>query len=277
MTTTASPRVSVWGIGAYDPDLYLERIGVEPGPPSPDLLGRIHRGHVATFPFSNIDVLLGWHPGVDPETVARRMLHEGVGGYCFEHVQLMAGALERLGLRVRRRLGRVHSSENPRTHMTLDVELEGRRWVMDPGFGLSLTGPILREDGARREEFFGTLGLHRIVGEKGIEQWVLYRGEDVQHVTDLLPVVPADVSGGHHVTSTLPGAGPFQTMLIVSRFTDEGHVTITSGARTIRRPGQETVREELTIAQVIDAVADLGLPLDTATTRALRGRLRELD
>lgn len=212
MTTTASPGVSVWGIGAYDPDLYLERIGVEPGPPSPDLLGRIHRGHVATFPFSNIDVLLGRHPGVDPQTVARRMLHEGVGGYCFEHVQLMAGVLERLGLRVRRRLGRVHSCENPRTHMTLDVELEGRRWMMDPGFGLSLTGPILREDGARREEFFGTFGLHRIVGEEGIEQWVLRRGEDVQHVTDLLPVVPADVSGGHHVTSALPGAGPFQTM-----------------------------------------------------------------
>lgn len=54
-------------------------------------------------------------------------------------------------------------------------------------------------------------------------------------------------------------------------------MTITSGARTIRRPGQETVREELTIARVIDAVADLGLPLGTATKRALTGRLRELD
>lgn len=277
MTTTASPRASGWGIEAYDPDVYLERIGVEPAPPSHDLLERIHRGHVATFPFSNLDVLLRRHPGVDPESTADRMLHEGTGGYCFEHVQLMAGVLERLGLRVRRRLGRVRSPENPRTHMSLDVELEGRRWMMDPGFGLSQTGPIPREDGAKRDEFFGTLRLHRIVSEEGIEQWVMRRDENVQHITDLLPVVRADVSGGHHVTSTLPGAGPFQTMLIVSRFTDEGHVTITSGTRTIRRPEQETLREELTAAQVIDAIADLGLPLDAGTTRALSRRLGELD
>ncbi|WP_010541320.1 arylamine N-acetyltransferase family protein [Dietzia alimentaria] len=277
MTTTARPNRDVWGIGAYDPDLYLERIGVDAGPPSHDLLERVHRGHIATFPFSNLDVLLGRHPGVAPESVARRMLQEGAGGYCFEHVQLMAGALERLGLSVRRRLGRVHSSENARTHMSLDVELEGRRWMMDPGFGLSLTGPILREDGARREEFFGSFGLENTVAADGVEQWVLRRGKDVVHVTDLLPVVPADVNAGHHVTSTLPGAGPFQAMLIVSRFTDTGHVTITNCARTIRSPGRETVHEELTHVQVVDALADLGLPLDTATVRALRERLRELD
>lgn len=265
-----------WNLDAYDPAVYLERVGVEPGPPSLDLLERIHRGHVAAFPFSNLDVLLGRHPGVRPEIIARRMLHQGTGGYCFEHVQLMAGVLERLGLGVRRRLGRVHSEQNTRTHMCLDVELDDRHWMMDPGFGLSLTGPIPREDGARREEFFGLLSLHRRVTDEGIEQWELRRGEAVQHLTDLLPVMPTDVHGGHHITSTLPGAGPFQTMLIVSRFTEAGHVTITSGARTLRRPGQETVHEELTVGQVIDAVADLGLPLDTQTARELGQRLRAL-
>lgn len=261
-----------WGLEAFDPALYLERIGVSPGPPSPDLLDRIHRAHVHTFAFSNLDVLLDRHPGVDPETVAARMLHQGVGGYCFEHAQLMAGVLERLGMTVRRRLGRVHSPTNTRTHMSLDVELDGRWWMMDPGFGLSLTGPIPREDGARREEWFGTLSLHPRETD-GLEQWELRRGEDVQHVTDPLPVVPADVRSGHHITSTMPGAGPFRTLLIVSRFTDDGHVTISSAARTLRRPGQGTVHEELTATQVIDAVADLGIPMDTATARTLRDHL----
>src|SRR5690625_6881382 len=73
--------------------------------------------------------------------------------------------------------------------MCLDVELDGRHWMMDPGFGLSLTGPIPREDGARREEFFGLLSLHRRVTDEGIEQWELRRGEAVQHLTDLLPVI----------------------------------------------------------------------------------------
>src|SRR5690625_7035144 len=79
--------------------------------------------------------------------------------------------------------------------------------MMDPVFGLSLTGPIPREYGARREEFFGLLSLHRRVTDEGIEQWELRRGEAVQHLTDLLPVMPTDVHGGHHITSTLPGAG----------------------------------------------------------------------
>ncbi|WP_182353847.1 arylamine N-acetyltransferase family protein [Flaviflexus huanghaiensis] len=273
---SATPHMSDWGIGAYDPDLYLELIGVETTEPSVDVLERIHLGHVMTFPFSNLDVLLGRHPGVEPESVARRMMREGRGGYCFEHVQLMAGVLERLGFLVRRRLGRVRSPENQRTHMTLDVELDGRRWMMDPGFGLSLTGPIPREDCARRDEFFGALEIRRIVKDEGIEHWVLRRDDNILHVTDLLPVVPADVRSGHHVTSTLAGAGPFQTMLIVSRFTEEGHVTITSSGRTIRRPNRETEREDLTVVQVIDAVADLGITLDTATARALEERLREL-
>lgn len=263
-----------WAIDAFDPDVYFDRIGVEPGPPSLDLLERVHRAHVATFPFSNLDVLLGRHPGVDPETVARRMLHEGAGGYCFEHAQLLAGVLERQGMTVRRRMGRVHAPTNTRTHMSVDVELEGRWWVLDPGFGLSLTGPIARDDGARREEWFGTLSMHRQERTGGVEQWELRRGEDLQHVTDLLPVVPADVRAGHHVTSTMPGAGPFTEMLIVSRFTEGGHVTVTSAARTIRRPGQETVHEELTPAQVVDAVADLGLPLEAGTARTLHERLR---
>lgn len=264
-----------WGIDAFDPDVYFDRIGVEPGLPSRDLLERIHRAHVGTFPFSNLDVLLGRHPGVDPETVARRMLHEGAGGYCFEHARLLAGVLERQGMTVRRRMGRVHAATNTRTHMSVDVELEGRWWVLDPGFGLSLTGPIPREDGARREEWFGTLSMRRQERTDGVEQWELRRGEDLQHVTDLLPVVPADVRAGHHVTSTMPGAGPFTKMLIVSRFTEGGHVTVTSAARTIRRPGQETVHEELMPAQVIDAVADLGLPLDAGTARTLGNRLAQ--
>ena len=126
--------------------------------------------------------------------------------------------------------------------------------------------------------FFGSFGLENTVAAQGVVQWVLRRGEDVVHVIDLLPVVPADVNADHHVTSTLPGAGPFQAMLIVSRSTDTGHVTITNRARTIRRPKQETVHRELTHVQVVDALADLGLHWDTATVRALcERRLRELD
>lgn len=271
MTQNTRRNGSEWGIEAFDPACYLERIGVDAETPGLDLLERIHLAHVRTFPFSNVDVLLGRHPGVEPATVARRMLQEGTGGYCFEHAQLMAGVLEQLGLAVRRRLGRVHSLRGSRTHMSLDVALEGRLWMMDPGFGLSLTGPIAREDGARREEWFGTMTMRRRRGD--LEHWELRRDQQSAHFTDLLDVEPVDVRAGHHVTSTMSGAGPFQSQLIVSRFLDSAHVTVTTDARTIRRPGQATEREELTPAQAVEAAAELGVPIDSATAKALVEKL----
>lgn len=261
-----TPHDSPWQIHAFDPARYLELLGVEPGPPSLDLLERIHHAHGHAFSFTNIDVLLGRHPGVEPATVARRMLQEGLGGYCYEHAQLMAAVLEQLGFTVHRRLGRVHSHASTRTHMSLDVELEGRLWFLDPGFGLSITGPLEREDGAQREEWFGTMSLHRLETADGsAEAWELRRGEDLQHITDLFEVVPADVRAAHHVTSTMPGGGPMRTNLIFGRYVEGGHVMITRDARTVRRDGEPTEHEEITLGQAFEAIAELGYPLDRDT------------
>ena len=117
------------------------------------------------------------------------------------------------------------------------------------------------------------------IGDTGdvgdIEQWELQHGDE--HVTDLLPVMPADVTGGHHITSTMPGAGPFRSQLVVSRFVEDGHVAGHSPARTIRRPGQRTLHEELRHRE--PGRRRRGRPRhagwDTSTAQTLGERLRE--
>lgn len=133
------PEGEPWRTELFDLPAYFQATGVVHGEPSLEMLTRLHEAHVRTFPFANVDVLLGHAHGVDPETVQDQLVRRRRGGYCFEHAQIFAAALEHLGFTVRRALGRVHRIDNSRTHMTVVVQAEGRRWLCDPGFGFSLT------------------------------------------------------------------------------------------------------------------------------------------
>ena len=225
-----------------------------------ELLEVLHREHVRTFPFANVDVLFGAHPGVAPATVQRQLVELGRGGYCFEHAQLFAVVLEDLGFTVRRHLGRVHSPQNTRTHMTVAVQLDGIWFLTDPGFGFSLSGPIALRDGARRDEGGRTFGIGHTL-EDGGDRWALYRDGELQHITDSLTLQPVDVRTGHILTSTNAGSGRFTGSLVVARQTDEGHVTITESTRTVRAPGRATVHEQITSVEAVEGVRELGVRL----------------
>src|SRR6478672_12190526 len=132
---------------------YLNRIGTNEQKPSHHALAELHEAHVRAFTFDNIDVLLGQHPGVSLDAVQEKFVGRGRGGYCFEHSTIFAAALERLGYRVRRHLGRVGDpatgGQQGRTHMVVEVVLEGERLLCDPGFGLSLLRPLAMVDDAQ--------------------------------------------------------------------------------------------------------------------------------
>ncbi|GAA1357690.1 arylamine N-acetyltransferase [Arthrobacter rhombi] len=260
MTGGNGGGVAGWQQEDYDVDAYLALTGVGRARPGLELLEVLHREHVRTFPFANVDVLFGAHPGVAPATVQRQLVERGRGGYCFEHAQLFAVVLEDLGFTVRRHLGRVHSPHSTRTHMTVAVQLDGTWFLTDPGFGFSLSGPIALQDGARRDEGGRTFGIDHTL-EDGGDRWTLSRDGEVQHIADSLTVQPVDVRTGHVLTSTNAGSGRFTGSLVVARQTDAGHVTITESTWTLRAPGRPTVHERITPAQAVDTVRELGVRL----------------
>ena len=193
------------------------------------------------FTFDNIDVLLGQHPGVSLDAVQEKFVGRGRGGYCFEHSTIFAAALERLGYRVRRHLGRVGDpatgGQQGRTHMVVEVVLDGERLLCDPGFGLSLLRPLPLVDGAEDDH---PPGWRYRVRRTDAGTWALDRhrdgGWEVAHTTDELEVRPVDVVMGHHFTSSYPGSH-FTTGLMVGRHLPGRHVTVTHESLTVRRPG----------------------------------------
>lgn len=264
-----------WQLDGFDVDAYLARIGVERAAPSVGLLERLHEAHVRTLPFGNVDVLLGAHPGVVPATVQQQLVVRRRGGYCFEHGQLFAAAALDLGFGVRRRLGRAVSPDNPRTHMTVLVEAEGRWFLADPGFGFSVRGPIPVQDRAVRNDGGRVFDL-ALEPSEGTERWVLRREGTALHFVEPLPVQPVDVHTGHQITSLGLASDRFTRNLIVGRHTDEGHVTVTQNTRTVRPDNRPTVHERITPAEAVDTVRDLGIVLVDDEPERLRRVLAEL-
>lgn len=280
MRLTEAMSSDPWQIDRLDLDGYLARLGVAARAPGPEALAELHEAHVRTYTFDNIDVLLGRHPGVSLDEVQQKFVVRGRGGYCFEHSTIFAAATERLGYEVRRHLGRVGDpaagAQQGRTHMVVEVVLDGQRILCDPGFGMSLLRPIPMVDGAEDDYLPGW--RHRL-RRTDAGDWALLRlrdeGWEVAHTTDELEVKPVDVVIGHHYTSTFPGSH-FTTGLMVTKHLPGRHVTVTHESLTIRTPGQPTEHRRLHEGELEEWLATLEVPLTPDEEARLLARLRTL-
>ena len=131
------------------------------------------------------------------------------GGYCFEHATLLAAALERLGFAPVRHAARVivflPPSESPRTHMFLTVDVDGARYVLDPGFGPFGSRLPVPLDGAGVPADRPT---HRMVRDG--ELWVMHTTRDGAQMPGWVSTLevehPVDFEMANHFTATHPSS-----------------------------------------------------------------------
>ena len=93
---------------------------------------------VATFAFSSVGCRLGEDLPLDFESLHNRIVIQRRGGYCFEQNGLLYRVLDELGFSPELYLARViynHDTHPGLTHRITMVEHEGRRYVLDVGFG----------------------------------------------------------------------------------------------------------------------------------------------
>ncbi|WP_125777309.1 arylamine N-acetyltransferase family protein [Antribacter gilvus] len=251
----------LWHTDRLDLDGYLARLGLPARAPSRAALDEVHEQHVRTFTFDNVDVLLEQHPGVALDAAQEKFVVRGRGGYCFEHSTVLAAALDRLGYQVVRRLARVNGgTDTPlgRTHLVVEVALDGERLLCDPGFGMGLLRPVPLVDGHEDDQ---DGWRYRVTRVDGPTVWQLHRARDdgweLMHTTDELPVVPEDVVIGHHYTSTFPGSH-FTQGLVVARHLPGHHVTISATTVTVRRPGLPTEHRALAEGELLTWLDVLG-------------------
>ena len=151
---------------------YLGRIGLRAG--DEPTLQTLHRAHVTSIPFENLDPHRGVPVSLAQEDLERKLVHERRGGYCFEHNLLFASAVSYLGLEVepmlaRERAGAPAGMVRPLTHLVLRVtDGERRAWQADVGWGPgTLLEPI--PFGANPSASYDQSGWRFRVVEEGLE------------------------------------------------------------------------------------------------------------
>ncbi len=136
-------------LGNKELDAYFIRIGFAgSSAPTFELLAQLQSRHTATFPFENLDAVLGRPVPLDIPSLIAKLIMGRRGGYCFEQNGLLAAVLTTLGFAVtplaaRVRLGVPDGAATGRTHMLLKVTLDNGPYIVDVGFGgLNPTAPF---------------------------------------------------------------------------------------------------------------------------------------
>ena len=157
-----------------DVEQYLRRIRYDgPLEPSRETLRNLHRQHLYTVPFENLDIALGVPIVLEPVRLFDKIVVRRRGGFCYELNGLFCELLTALGFRVSMLSACVRRDDGgfgPEfDHMLLKVELP-EPWLADVGFGESFVDPLPLAAGAQELENGHLFG---VIPENG--GWELYR------------------------------------------------------------------------------------------------------
>ncbi|MGD8405390.1 MAG: arylamine N-acetyltransferase [Anaerolineales bacterium] len=240
---------------------YLNRIGFD-GPVRLDVetLFGLHRTHLLTVPFENLDIHLEKPIELDEQALWRKIVLQGRGGFCYELNGMFAWLLRQIGFDVNYLNGRVYNHAGKRgrefDHLTLRVNIPGEAfsWLADVGFGDSFFEPLM----------FDFIG-EQVQGSRA------YRLENVKDGIDLLRrehngnwspqyffdlqarTFPGDYQASCNYHQTSPKSS-FTRERVVSLATPDGRITLdsnnltlTTNGKRIKRPlnGEQEFREFL--------------------------------
>ncbi len=135
---------------------YLDRIRLgDPVDPTLDGLTEAMARHLAAIPFEALDVFLGRGGARGIAAIHDKLVNRRRGGWCHEQNALFGWALGEMGFSVTPVAARVNSSEGEvGGHLALLVDVSGRRFLADVGFGGSQARPLELVPSTERHEPF---------------------------------------------------------------------------------------------------------------------------
>lgn len=142
---------------------YLKRIGVETVIALDEaLLKKLHRQHLRSIPFENLDIAWKRPISLDPEAIFTKIIHERRGGFCYELNSLFCWLLQELGFRSRLISCSIMTDEGSFgplfDHMAIIVEMENL-WLVDVGYGDLFIEPLLLTNTHPQKDQFKTYQL----------------------------------------------------------------------------------------------------------------------
>jgi N-hydroxyarylamine O-acetyltransferase len=225
-------------------DAYLRRIGYVGEPePSAETLRFLHRAHMFSVPFENLDIALGRRIVCDEARFLHKIVNERRGGFCYEMNGAFAALLRAMGFQVTllsAQVSRSDGSDGPEfDHLTLRIDLD-EPWLADVGFGDSFVEPLRLEPGLEQEQFGRRYRLTsegaRFCYEMNTEaEW------KKQYSFTLQPRRLSEFAGMCHYHQTSPDSH-FTRKQVCSLATPDGRITLSNGKLITTRNGSRDER-----------------------------------
>ena len=254
-----------------------------------DLLDELLTAHVRAICFENLDVIAARAAGeergipTDLDTLTAKLLEAGRGGYCHEHATLIRAVLRELGLSAHPILARVHigggrTAPGGLTHQATVVDLAGRRFLVDPGFGGG-TPQVALELDAESQPRSTEYGEYRLVTadtvlEPEMRALQSRTSADQEFRTVYafadIPREHVDLEVSNWFTATKPGTRFTSAPVVARTLGNGGKVSLEGRHLRSLRPGGESESLERTVTDAADFAAALreefALDLDRAFT-----------
>ena len=265
-----------------DLDAYFRRIAYR-GERTPTLatLRALQLQHLLAIAFENLDALAGRPVRLDLESLQRKLVATGRGGYCFEQNLLFSHVLRALGFEVTALAARV-AWERPadevraRSHMLLLVDLDDGRYLCDVGFGgLTPTAPLRLVAGIEQitpHETFRVVDETRefVVQARVGGEWKPLYGFDLQ-AQQQVDIEVLNFYVAEHADSPMLGR------LLAARVAPDRRFALRNGTFTVYHlDGRREQRQLGTVAEVRDVLGEtfgIAVPADAGFDAALRALL----
>jgi N-hydroxyarylamine O-acetyltransferase len=140
---------------------YLNRVGFTGNlEPNLETLIGLHRAHLQTIPYENLEIHFGRTLELKLERIFERLVLERRGGWCYEMNGLFAWALREIGFDVRLVSTQVTRADGslmaPGDHVALIVKFKSgleQNWLVDVGWGNGFLDPLPLEPGLYTQGF----------------------------------------------------------------------------------------------------------------------------
>jgi N-hydroxyarylamine O-acetyltransferase len=239
----------------FDRIAWFQRIGYSgPTAPTLDTLNGLIFAHAHSISYETLDIMLGRFPALDVQSLHKKMITAGRGGYCFEQNMLFRAGLRSLGYKITSLQGRVVrglaiDAPRPAIHMLLKIALPGGSYLADVGFGnLAPTCALLLEPNIEQETPHELMRFIDIDGELTLQARLK---DGWHHIYRVIPYPRLD--GEYDITNWYTATHPetpYQGNIIAAKpGPKRTRITMYNARVTIRDPDGRAERRWLTTKQ----------------------------
>ena len=250
---------------------YLARIGIdEKLEPTLENLRRIQSSHLKTVAFENLNIHIFHRLSPVPEELFDKVILGRRGGVCYELNYLYMLLLAEIGYKVSFHGGKTISEDNYLDHSFPMVEIEGKTYITDVGFGDGFMYPIEFCPGLPQIDPKGVFTIE----EERAGYFTVYR-ETGQAKYSLYTFIPQERTiedfSERKIFYCTDSRSHFLKSLIVSMETDKGRVSLKQNKILFTEDGRRRSEKVESFNQYIRLLYEkFGIVLTPEERRVLR-------